>query len=359
MSTVATAPEDGSAEPSAAQLPMAGPSAAPAPARAAHVDAVAATRGGGQPKAGPAAESPVPDATALPQVLKIVGAVVSPATLLLALMYYVGRLEFAGFFSYFGADVTVLNPTVQDYLSNSVDGMIPPLIATAGAGLLALWVHQLLFRGLPEGTRRIVVRALAPAAAIAGFVLVSLAIADLVLGTVFPAAFLEGRGLSLSIGVLLLAYAARLVRLLIAQRRPTQVPQRPPGAVAVAEWGAVFILVSVGLFWAAGSYAIGVGMTRAQELESLLPSRPDVVVYSEKRLSLQAPGVREVTCQYPDAAYRFRYDSLKLVPMPSGDQYLLLPAGWTHTNGAVIVLRRSDSLRLEFSPPGHTRNATC
>jgi hypothetical protein len=307
-----------------------------------------------QPEAG--AGAPVSD-VALPQVLKMLGAVVAPATLLTALMYYFGRLEYAGLFWYLGADVTVLDLTVQDYLNNSVAGFIPPLIATTGAALLALWVHQLLVEALPTGTRRTVLHVLIPAAAIAGFILVSLAMADLVMGPVFPVSFPEGRGLSLSVGVLLLAYAVRLLRPLIAERRPQQVARRAaPGTVV--ESGAVFILVSVGLFWAVGSYAIGVGVGYAQQFETTLPSRPDVVAYSEKRLSLQAPGVREVICQDPDAAYRFRYDGLKLT-LQSGNQYLLLPAGWTHTNGAAILLPRSDKVRMEFSPPGQVRNVAC
>jgi hypothetical protein len=358
MSTAATAREDGSAEPSPEEeSPVTPPPGAPAQARASGVDGVSATRVVEQPAAGPAAESPVPEAAALPQVLKIVGAVVAPTTLLTALMYYFGRLETAAFLRYLGTQDTVLDLTVQDYLNYSVDGLIPPLIAVAGAALLALWAHQLL-GALPARTRRIVLRVLMPAAAIVGSILVSLAMADVVLGTVFPASFPEGRGLSLSVGVLLLTYAVRLLRLLIVERRPEQVPRRAPGAVAVAEWGAVFILVSVGLFWAVGSYAAGVGIGRAQQFEASLRSFPDVVVYSDKRLSLQEPGVREVTCQHPDAAYRFRYEGLKLVQQ-AGNQYLFLPSEWTHANGAAILLPRSASLRLEFSPPGQVRNATC
>ncbi|MGH3864746.1 MAG: hypothetical protein ACRDQ4_01190 [Pseudonocardiaceae bacterium] len=322
MSTVATALEDGSAEPPVS------------------------------------AEPPMSEAAALPQALKIVGAVVSPATLVLALMYYFGRLETAEFLRYVGAQDSVLDLTVQDYLNTSVEGLIPPLVAVAGAALLALWGHQLLLGGLPVRTRRIVLRVLMPAAAIVGFVLVSLAMADFLLGGVFPASFLEGRGLSLSIGVALMIYATRLLRLLIAERRPEQAPWRAPGVVVVAEWGAVFILVIVGLFWAVGSYAINVGIVRGQQFEASLRSFSDVAVYSDKRLSLQAPGVREVTCQHPDAAYRFRYEGLKLVQQ-AGNQYLLLPTGWTHTNGAAILLPRSQSLRLEFSSPGQVRPATC
>jgi hypothetical protein len=301
--------------------------------------------------------APLDAATALPQALKITGAVVAPSSLLTALMFYFGRQWANGFFRYFGVHFTVLDFTVQDYLIRSVDGLILPLIAAAGATLLALWIYQLPLEALPARTQRIALRLLMPPITIAGLALVSLALAD-VWSPVLPTTFPEGRGLSFSIGVLLLAYAARLMRLLAAQRRPGQVRRRVSAAVAVGQAGALFILVSVGLFWAVGDYANLVGMGRAQGVEASLPGYPDVVLYSEKSLSMQGPGVREIGCQYPEAAYRFRYETLKLV-LQSGDQYLLLPSGWTHFNGAAIVLPRSQSLRLEFSPPGQVRNPTC
>lgn len=357
MTSVAAAREDGSAEPpSETEPPGMRPPGAPVQTRASVVDGVPTTRDPGRPEA--AAEPAVFETAALPQVLKIVGSVVAPTTLLTALMYYFGRLQFAGFLWYLGAHVTVLDFTVQDYLNNSVDGLLPTLLVVAGITLLALWVHQLLLGALTAETRWIMLRVLMPVSAVAGLVLVSLAMADFVWGSVFKEGFREGRGLSLSIGVLLLFYAARLLRLLIAKRRPEQVPRRASGAVVVAEWGAVFILVSVGLFWAVGSYAIGAGIDRAHQFETSLASRSDVVAYSDKRLSLQAPGVQEVACQYPDAAYRFRYDGLKFV-MQSGNQYLLLPAGWTRSQGAAILIPRSEAVRLEFSPPGQVRSADC
>ena len=296
--------------------------------------------------------------TALPRVLKLVGSVVAPTTLLTALMYYFGLLEAAAFFWYLGAQVTALDLSIQYYLANSVDGLIPPLVAVAGIALLVLWVQQLLRTAISVKTRQKGLRALMPAASVAGIILVGLALADIIIGPLFSASFPEGRGLSLTIGILLLTYAIRLFRLLFMERQPQQVPQRMSGIVAVAEWGAVFILVSVGLFWAAGSYAISLGMSRGHELETLLSSQPEAVVYSEKRLNLQAPNVREVPCQASDAAYRFRYEGLKLVQQ-SGNQYLLLPTGWTHVNGAAILLPRSDSLRLEFNRAGLVREATC
>ncbi|MFE7200064.1 hypothetical protein ACFU8R_07285 [Pseudonocardia alni] len=86
------------------------------------------------------------------------------------------------------------------------------------------------------------------------------------------------RGLPLCAAVLALLAAARLAR----GARPV------PVTTAVTEWGVSFVLLGVGL-------------------------------------------VRAVAG--PDAGYRFRYDRLGLV-VQSGSQFLLLPAGWTSTDGS-------------------------
>jgi hypothetical protein len=295
----------------------------------------------------------------LPQVLKIVGAVVAPTTLLTALMYYFGRQWANGFFRYLGVQFTVMDLTVQDYLIRSVDGLINPLIVIAGIALMALWFHQLKVDALPAKTRRAVLRVLMRSAAVAGSLIVSLALADL-RTPVFPAAYPELRGLGFSIGVLLLAYTVRLLRLLRVERGVVQLPPRASATMIVAEWAALFVLVSVGLFWAVGDYANLVGLGRAQEFEAelQLPGSADVVVYSEKRLGLPTPGARELSCQFKDAAYRFRYEGLRLV-LQSGNQYLFLPSGWTHADGSAILLPRNETIRLEFSPGGQARNASC
>lgn len=307
---------------------------------------------------GTAASPPPEVVAALPQVLKIVGAIIAPTTLLTALLFYFGRLHITGLFRYLGVNFTVLDLTAQDYLIRSADGLFVPLTLVAALALLAIWIHRLLLEIGSTKIRPIVLRVLTALAAITGVVLVSVAIVAMVGNVAVFAAHPETGGLSLAIGVLLLAYAARLLRLLMAELRPERVKLRTPEAVIVAEWGAIFVLVSVGLFWAVGSYAIGVGTGRAQQIETELSSSPDIVLYSEKSLSLHAAGVQELACQNPDAAYQFRYEGLKLV-LQSGNQYLFLPASWTHANGAALLIPRSEALRLEFSGAGQARHATC
>lgn len=281
-------------------------------------------------------------AEALPRVLRIVGSVVAPTTLLTGLLFYFGRLHITGMFRHLRVNFTVLDLSFQDYLIRSADGLFVPLAAAAGVVLLLLWVHGFVARSLPVSARR----AVAPLSALLGLVLLAVAVAGLAGSAAFASAP-EAPGLCLAVGVLLLAYGMRLSR-----RGP------PAAATAVAEWGAVFVVVAVGLFWAVGSYAIGVGATRGQQIERSLSGAPDVVLYSEQDLNLVDPGVTETVCQDAEAAYAYRYDGLKLV-LQSGDQYLFLPEGWTRSSGAAILLPRTDTLRLEFTAPGAAGDVAC
>ncbi|MGH3568251.1 MAG: hypothetical protein ACRDRH_19930 [Pseudonocardia sp.] len=180
-------------------------------------------------------------------------------------------------------------------------------------------------------------RTVAPFAALSGAALIGLAIAD-VQGYRSFTAVPEAKGLSLSAGVLLLAYAA--------------------APAVVAEWGAVFVLVSIGLFWAVGSYAAGVGTGRAQQIEASLPTMPNITLYSEKSLGLEGPGITMFECTAENAAYQARYDGLRIIQQ-SGSQYLLLPVGWNRTDGPAILIPRSDTVRIEFRRVDQADNRPC
>ena len=145
----------------------------------------------------------------------------------------------------------------------------------------------------------------------------------------------EVRGVLFALGVALLAYAIRTARRLIAAHSPGGRSDRAM-VMAIGEWGALFLLVSIGLFWAVGSYASSVGIARAQQIEASLATSPAVTLFSEKKLSLKAPGVLETPCSN-GSAFQFRYEGLTLV-LQSGNQYLFLPNSWTHSNGTAFLL---------------------
>ena len=293
-----------------------------------------------------------------PQLAKILGAIIAPTTLLTALLYYFGWSHAYWFCNYFGVNSTVLGFTSTDYLMRSVDALFVPMTVAACAALLAVWGHSLLRARLAAGSRPRALRYIVPVTAIVGGILFLGGFASVFTTTVLSE-HLVAAPLSLGFGVLLLIYAVHLWRLTAETYKSTS---NNRGWAAVVEWAVVFVLVGLSLFWAATDYSAAVGRSRAIDFVAGLPSYPNVVVYSERSLSLDAPGVREVRCEDPQAAYRFRYDGLKLV-LESGGQYLFLPAEWTPADGAAILLSQTSSLRLEFFPawarPNGGEPATC
>jgi hypothetical protein len=147
-------------------------------------------------------------------------------------------------------------------------------------------------------------------------------------------------------------------RWLVLERQPHDRRHGHPYILVAAEWVAVFLLASVGLFWAAGDWSAAVGTRRAHQVVANLSAWPDAVLYTEKSLNLRVSGVREVPCVRPDAAHAFRYDGMHLI-MQSGGQYFFLPGGWTAQSGSAIVIPKTDAMRLEFTPPGTARQGSC
>lgn len=288
-----------------------------------------------------AAEPPQPSATQ--SLAKVLGAIVPPTSMVTALLYFFGWSHAYWFFHYLGVDSTVLGLGTADYLMRSIDALYIPMTVVAAGGLAALWGHALLRARLDAGARPRLLRVLLPAMGGTGLLLA----AGGLWSAVAPApTFLDDNvvlaPLCLVIGVSLLVYTLRLRPLLAGTPRSSTVVQ-------ALEWAVVFVLVGLGLFWAAVNYSAAVGQTRARLFVAKLQTEPRVVLYSEKGLSLTAPGVITTRCRDPQAAYHFRYDGLRFV-LQARDQYLLLPAQWSPRDGVVFLVPRTDSVRLEFAP---------
>jgi hypothetical protein len=135
-----------------------------------------------------------------------------------------------------------------------------------------------------------------------------------------------------------------------------QAPERRQATAAVprtllaARRTVVVVFVLVMLFWSVAVYAQASGVREAARVAATISRRPDVTVYSARRLHLEGPTIRETELPGPDAAYRYRYSGLKLV-VRSGGKWFLLPASWTPGNrGAALLLPDTDELRVEFRP---------
>ena len=269
-------------------------------------------QGGATPQAlsHPDGDSAGPESatTQLTRTLKAVGSVVAPITLITALMYYFGVQHAHWYFRYFGINHTVMGLTTQDYLLRSADGLFVPLSGIAAVILIMLWILRLTTGRLSEARK--------PAARRAGVILAAIlgttALAIAIVGVVRPQDFLEASavpGLCLAAGALWLALASNMHW---SGRRGT--PQPLPGWVGISEWGALFMVVGIGLFWSVTNYSAAVGETRAYRTALELSSEPQAVLYSKDRLSMPGITAREIVCSQPDqseAPYRYRYEGLK------------------------------------------------
>ncbi|GIF73043.1 hypothetical protein [Asanoa siamensis] len=291
-------------------------------------------------------------------VLRVAGSVLGPATLLTALMYYFGLLHAFWFFGTFGVDYTVFGLTTQDYLVRSADGLFVPLTAVAGMGLVVLWGYRLLAPRITPARRRAAAPAVAAGAALLGTALLAVAVT----GLLAPHAllrYLALPGIALAVGVVLLLLASRTLRWWRDQRDRRAGGRRSPEppALLAAEWAAVFLLVSVGLFWAAGDWSAAVGTRRGNQVVQSLPDWPEAALYSSTRLNLASAGARETRCQGEGEDTVFRYDEMHLI-VQAGGQYLFLPTRWPD-HGQAIVVPKTDDLRLVFRFPGARTTDSC
>jgi len=298
------------------------------------------------PRQQEASSAPPADEETAPErvrsLLQQVGSVVAPTTMLTALLIYFGWAYSANYVRYFGLDYSLMGFTTQDYVIGSVQALFRPLAVAFSGAMLIVWAHVRLkariFVG-PNVKRRL--RLAVWTSAVCGLVLFALGMAGIfvIKGDTRYNVWLN---LSLGAGAILLAYASRL------HARP----ERSAGAMTGRSTGllevtAAFFLVSLSLFWAATNYAAVVGEKNARGLENALPSTPEATLYSKEPLYLEAPGVRETSCDQT-GGYRFRYQGLRLM-IRSGGNYFFLPADWSRADGEAVVVPVSDAVRVQFA----------
>jgi hypothetical protein len=297
-----------------------------------------------RPPEPPVEPGPADPAGRLRSLLEAVGQVVAPTTLITVLLFYFGWAQTNAVFLRFGIDQSALGLTVQDYLLRSVNSTFRPLAVLMLVAVAGLSLHISLTRrpGTP--------RWWGMAAAVAGGLLLLTGLSGL-WGWVRYRTDFPVIPLSLGAGLGLLAYGGHL-RARDPAHRPASTAA--PTALLATRRAVVGVFVTVMLFWSVAVYAQARGAREAEVIAASLHRRPDVTVYSAKRLHLEGADVQEVELQGPEGAYRFRYSGLKLVIRSAG-KWFLLPAGWTPRRpGAAILLPDRDDLRVELAPGGPT-----
>ena len=286
--------------------------------------------------------SPVPSARS---ALELVGFIAAPTTLVTALGFYFGWALTNSRASYFGIDASALGFSTQDYLLRSADALFVPLGAALVLTLGMVSLHALAKRRLSDAGARARLRLAARAAVLVGSALFALGVVAVFKPLSFSPHYLFPSS-SPGIGIALLAYGVHLDgRIRSAEARVAPPPGDPRSRVMALTLVALLVVLSA--FWTASTYADALGRGRAERLAASLTARPQVTVFTPKRLIVEADGVVERRLSGVDVAYRYRYSGLRLL-IRSGGQYFLLPDNWTRGDGAVIVLGDRPDYRFEF-----------
>ena len=296
-----------------------------------------------------------PDATrSVRATLKGISAVIAPTSAVTGLLYYFGWTRTMAQANRMGLDESLFGYSTQDYLLRSMSSMYTPLLCALIASLLAValhavvvgWARRLGVRadtGVVVGPGRRPMRRLVAAVALLGMACLVGGYAASRVREPTRALYAAGP-VAVTVGILLVVYAAALARRFLTGRGPEGTPGTLAGFDGVVV-GALVMLVMVSLFWDVGRYAVVKGHQLADTVEAAVPRLPWVTLYSEKRLYLQAPVV-ETKLDPEDAAYKYAYTGLKLLFRSDG-KYFLRPSD-TQASRVNIVIPDGLDIRLEL-----------
>ena len=235
----------------------------------------------------------------------------APTTIVAALMYYFGWVIHA-FYAYFGIDADELGLSNTDYILRSAPALWPALVVIVIAITIFLFVNRLmtpLFRRSSRIRR----------ACVTAFVVLGLAL--LAASAISLARSSSGNSLVAAIGLaagfISLAYAHH-VSCFAHESDDQYLGTFLEGSNrSISFFLAVLILLSA--FWVTAVFADTLGQSLAEHMEATqFDSRPDVILYSARRIHLDAHDVCLTDMGPGYSAFRFRYAGLKLLVRGNG-----------------------------------------
>lgn len=274
------------------------------------------------------------------------GLVLAPAGVVTGVLYYFGYVRERALFGHFGVDLGSVGFSTTDYLVRSAGSVFLPLATVLGSCLCGLVSHHVLLVGL---ARLNPVRQRLPWLLL-GIAGAALAIAG-ALGLFLRADATGdpiGSPVALGGGALLVEYA--LSGAISWSVLPVAVAEAL-GAAKIVRRTLLSALCLVAAFWATASVADRNGSSAARAIEASLPGRAQAVVYSADRLQVTGPGVGLVQLAGSGGPFAFRYNGLRTL-LHSDGRWFLLPVGWTHGNGATVILLPDDvtGIRVDLAP---------
>lgn len=278
----------------------------------------------------------------------IAGLIVANASLLIAVLVYMGWAYDNAFLGYFHLSPLDLGVDIVEYMLRSLD-LFSPDLAIAVVVVIAVTTVRAWGLGRTTFARGVAGKATARISAVP--VLRRLVPAGEAAQPHAGRVLLIGTGAAITVIALILAWAASYIPistyLILALLGggpllltwPTRADRhgRFPYSLAV-------VVTAVCALWATALYAQSIGTRNAQAFVRNLPSETAVVVYSIQPLALNGPGVM-VSQLKPGALYHYEYQGLRLLITRSGTYYVL-PVGYYPQMEDTYIFDDSDQIRI-------------
>ncbi|HEY3557924.1 MAG TPA: hypothetical protein VGL05_10685 [Kribbella sp.] len=254
--------------------------------------------------------------------------IVTPITVVSALLFYFGYVSARSQYEYFGIDVDTIGLSTRDYVMRSPQPLSVPLlvITLLAAGIVVL--HNAI-HPTPVTVRRVLRIA---------FLVLVLGVAALLayplIGQLAYYAFVVPAVIGLS---------AAVVAYFLYLRRKTG-PAPDVQRILIALFAVVAVACA---FWAAATTAQYTGRGLAKSDARHLNRFPTVILDTKEKLALRSPGIEE-TALRPGAGqtFNYRYRGLRLLVVGQ-NRLFLVPNKWTASN-TTVVIPLDGSVRVQF-----------
>jgi hypothetical protein len=258
-----------------------------------------------------------------------VAGIVTPVTLITALLFYFGYVSARSQYEYFGIDVDTIGLTTQAYVMRSPQPLLVPLLVLTLVAVAGLALHNAIRpRAGLAGIRR---------ARVAAIVVLALGVLGLFMYTVLGGLAYYALVVPLVIGLAaaMLAYLSYLTTMLQNVR-----PQ-----LALIALLAIVTLTCA--FWATATTAQYSGRGLAKFDAKHLDRFPVVILDTKERLHLRSPGVEETALQ-PAAGqtFNYRYRGMRLL-IVGENRLFLVPHQW-NASDTTLVVPLDESIRVQF-----------
>jgi hypothetical protein len=255
--------------------------------------------------------------------------IVTPVTLITALLFYFGYVSSRAQYEYFGIDVDAIGLSTQDYVMRSPQPLLVPLLVLSLVAVAGLLLHNAIrARAGLVAVRR---------ARLAAIVVLALGVFALFLYPVLGGVAYYALVVPLVIGLA----AAVLAYLSYLTTRLSEV--RPQVALITL----LTVVTMTCAFWATATTAQYSGRGLAKSNAEHLDRLPVVILDSKEKLHLRSPGVEETSLRPSEGqTFNYRYRGMRLL-IVGENRLFLVPQRWNASN-TTLVVPLDDSIRVQF-----------